>query len=124
MYDHNQLEIPDSFMALFIAPGRAKPSATRAFITARYELCEDLANHLEDYARGQHHDLGLGLSEAEVLQRCHAGLLSTGSGVNAAEAEWAVRRLAEMAGWACPTLDGSVAAVAPHSNPLPKGARE
>ena len=121
MYDHNQLEIPDSFMALFIAPGRAKPSATRAFITARYELCEDLANHLEDYARGQHHDLGI--SEAEVLQRCHAGLLSAGSSVNAAEAEWVVRRLAEMAGWACPTLDGLVAAAAPHPNPLPKGAR-
>ena len=122
MYDHNQLEIPDSFMALFIAPGRAKPSATRAFITGRYELCEDLANHLDEYARTQHHDLGI--SEVEVLQRCHAGLLSAGSGVNGAEAEWVVRRLAEMAGWACPALDGSVAAVAPHSNPLPKGARE
>ena len=98
MYDHNQLEIPDSFMALFLAPGRQKPSATRAVVTARYELCEDLASHLEAYARGQHHDLGI--SEVEVLQRCHAGLLSAGSGVNEAEAEWVVRRLAEMAGWA------------------------
>ena len=122
MYDHNQLEIPDSFMALFIAPGRAKPSATRAFITGRYELCEDLANHLDEYARAQHHDLGI--SEAEVLRRCHAGLLSAGSGVNGAEAEWVVRRLAEMAGWACPALDVSVGAVAPHPSPLPNGARE
>ena len=122
MYDHNQLEIPDSFMALFIAPGRSKPSATRAFITARYELCEDLANHLEEYARGQHHDLGL--SEVEVLQRCHAGLLSAGSGVDAAQAEWVVRRLAELAGWACPALDVSVALGVPQPNPRPKGGRE
>jgi hypothetical protein len=98
MYDHNQLEIPDSFMALFLAPGRQQPSTTRAVITARYELCEDLANHLEDYARGQHHDLGI--PAPEVLQRCHTGLLSAGSGINDAEAGWVVRRLAEMAGWA------------------------
>ncbi len=121
MYDHNQLELPDTFMALFIAPGHSKPNATRAVITARYELCEDLANHLDEYARGQHHDLGI--SEVEVLQRCHAGLLSAGSGVNVAEAEWVVRRLAEMAGWGCPALDVSVAAVAPHPDPPPKGAR-
>ena len=122
MYDHNQLEVPDSFMALFIAPGRSRPSATRAFITARYELCEDLTNHLEAYACVQHHDLGI--SEVEVLQRCHAGLLIAGSGVNAAEAEWVVRRLAEMAGWAYAGPDVSVGPAAPHSNPLPKGARE
>ena len=121
MYDHNQLEIPDSFMALFLAPGRLKPSATRAVITARYELCEDLASHLEDGARGQHHDLGI--PAPEVLQRCQAGLLSAGSGLNAAEAEWVVRRLAELAGWACAGPDVSVAPVAPHPNPLPKGAR-
>ena len=121
MYDHNQLEVPDSFMALFIAAGRSRPSATRALITARYEFCEDLANHLEAYARGQHHDLGI--SEVEVLQRCHAGLLSASSGVNAAEAEWVVRRLAELAGWTCPALDVLVGVVAPHPNPLGKRAR-
>lgn len=121
MYDHNQLEVPDSFMALFIAAGRSRPSATRALITARYEFCEDLANHLEAYARGQHHDLGI--SEVEVLQRCHAGLLSADSGVNAAEAEWVVRRLAELAGWTCPALDVLVGVVTPHPNPLGKRAR-
>ena len=48
MYDHNQLEVPDSFMALFLVPGRLKPTATREHVTARYELCEDLASHLEE----------------------------------------------------------------------------
>ena len=105
MYDHNQLEIPDSFMALFLAPGRSKPSATRVFVSGRYELCEDLANHLDEYARAQHHDLGI--SAAEVLKRCHAGLLAAASGVNEAEAAWVVRRLAELEGWACPELTAS-----------------
>jgi len=46
MHDHHQLEIPDSFMALYLVGGPTKPSATREQITTRYELCEDLANHL------------------------------------------------------------------------------
>ena len=102
MYDHNQLEVPGSFLALYLVPGRLKPSATREVITGRYELCDDLASHLEAYARAQHHDLGI--SEADVLRRCHLGLLTESSGVNASEAEWIVRRLAELEDWACPEL--------------------
>jgi hypothetical protein len=97
MYDHNQLEIPDSFMALYLVAGRLKPTATRAAIGARYEFCEDLANHLYEYARAQHFDLGI--SEAETLDRCHRGLLAESSGVNEAEATWVIRRLAELEGW-------------------------
>lgn len=97
MYDHNQLIVPDSFLALYITPGRLRPSESRAFINGRYELCEDLANHLFEYARAQHHDLGV--SEDEVLRRCELGLLSAASGVNEAEAVWVIRRLAELEGW-------------------------
>ena len=97
MYDHNQIEIPDSFVALFIPQGRERPSATRAVIGARYEFCEDLANHLYEYARGQHHDLGI--TEGDVLERVRLGLAQPASGVNAVEARWVVRRLAELEGW-------------------------
>lgn len=97
MYDHNQTDVPDSFVALFIDPGRERPSATRAAITARYEFCEDLANHLFEYARAQHHDLGI--DEGEVLKRVELGLLQPDAGLSAAEARWAVRRLAELEGW-------------------------
>jgi hypothetical protein len=97
MYDHNQLELPDSFVALFIEPGRQKPSATRAVIGARYEFCEDLANHLYDYARAQHHDLGI--TEFDVLERVLRGLEQPSSGIDAREARWVVRRLAELEGW-------------------------
>jgi len=97
MYDHNQLEIPDSFVALYLADGRTKPSASRAEITARYEVCEDLASHLYEYARAQHHDLGI--SEDEVLRRCRNGLLADPSAWTEPEATWVVRRLAELEGW-------------------------
>jgi hypothetical protein len=103
MYDHNQLELPDSFLALYLTPGHLKPTATRATITARYELCEDLASHLEAYAQARHHDLDI--PQAEVLARCHQGLLSADSGVSVDEARWVILRLAELAGWACPDLD-------------------
>ena len=102
MYDHNQLEIPDSFMALHVVAGRLTPGLTRAHLTARYELCEDLAQHLQEYARAQHHDHGL--PEQEVLRRCHQGLLAGPAGVSPAEAAWVVRRLAELADWASPAL--------------------
>lgn len=100
MYDHNQIEIPESFVALFIEPGRHKPNATREAIGARYEFCEDLANHLVEYARAQHHDLGI--TEGDVLARIGLGLAQPDSGYNAAEARWVVRRLAELEGWPQP----------------------
>lgn len=100
MYDHNQLEIPTSFLTLFVEPGQDRPHATRAAITARYEFCEDLAGHLYEYARAQHHDLGI--TEAQVLERVRLGLASPSSGVDAAEAVWVVRRLAELEGWPDP----------------------
>ncbi len=100
MDDFNQIEIPESFVALFIAPGRIKPSATRATIAARYEFCEDLANHLVEYGRAQHFDLGI--TEADVLERVLLGLLQPASQVNEAEAHWVVRRLAELVDWAWP----------------------
>jgi len=103
MYDHNQLGIADSFLALYLDPGSRTPTATRAAITGRYELCEDLANHLCEYARAQHHDLGI--SEDEVLRRCHRGLLNESSGLNEREAAWVIRRLAELEGWGCADFD-------------------
>ena len=102
MYDDNQVEIPESFYALYRVPGRLKLSATREVILARYELCEDLANHLVEYARARHYDLGI--SEDDVLVRCHQGLQSESAGVGADEAEWVIRRLAELQGWSCPPL--------------------
>ena len=37
MPDENQLVVPPSFIALFVEPGRIKPSASREEILARYD---------------------------------------------------------------------------------------
>lgn len=100
MSEENQLEIPQSFIALFIEPGRSKPAATRFFIAERYEFCEDMAHMLTQTAQEMLH--GLGITELDVLQRCYLGLTIEGSVLSVAEAEWVVRRLAESSQWAQP----------------------
>jgi len=98
--DSYQIDIPPSFMALFIEPGRQKPNATRQVVAARYELCEDLASLLTETAKNML--FSLGISEQHVLERCHRGLTTTGSEsavVSEAEAQWVIRRLAELLDW-------------------------
>lgn len=102
MSDESQIYVPPSFVALFVDPGRVKPRAPRAEIAARYELCEDLAQQLVDHANSLLH--GIGISEDEVLRRCHLGLVEPDSGIDAREAEWVVRRLAELLAWNCGDL--------------------
>jgi hypothetical protein len=38
MSDDNQIVIPPSFIALFVEPGRSKPSATKEVIYERYDF--------------------------------------------------------------------------------------
>jgi hypothetical protein len=94
MYDENQIEIPQSFLALFLDPGKTRPKAPREVVATRYELCEDLANMLSETAQATM--LSLGLSEGEVLPRMAQGLTSEGAVVNPAEANWVMHRLAEL----------------------------
>ena len=103
MSDESQIVVPPSFVALFIEPGRVKPNAPREHILARYELCEDLATMLMDHARTKLWELGV--TEADVLERIHRGLLADAAGVDGAEAQWVTRRLAELLDWACPALN-------------------
>ncbi len=102
MSDDNQIEVPPSFIALFVEPGRIKPNASRAEIQQRYEFCEDLASMLTETAQSRLWELGI--TEADVLARIHGGLLAGEAGVNEAEARWVLRRLAELLGWESPQL--------------------
>lgn len=97
MSDENQIDVPSSFIALFVEPGRIKPNASRGEILKRYEYCEDLAHMLVESA--QTHLWQLGIAERDVLERMHAGLMSGEAGVDEAEARWVTRRLAELLGW-------------------------
>lgn len=109
MSEDSQIVVPPSFVALFVPPGRIKPTEPRAVIAARYELCEDLAQALVERAQAAHFDTGA--DEAEVLRRIGRGLAGPGSAegvqgvagvVSEAEAHWVVRRLAELLAWPDP----------------------
>ena len=116
-FDH-QIEIPPSFVALYMRPGRSTPVASHAEVLARYEQCEDMALVLMEQA----HVLAFkeSLSEKEVLTRCRQGLLfeepvggkpgeppphapvdrsDEQQIFSTQEAEWVVRRLAELLEW-------------------------
>lgn len=98
--DEYQIEIPQSFMALYTDPGRSKPNAPREVVAARYELCDDLANLLTQ--KSVEMQFGQDLTESGVLLRCYQGLLGDDAVVNPLEAEWVVRRLAELLNWEQP----------------------
>ena len=102
MSDASQIVVPASFVALFVPPGRIKPTAAHAFILERYELCEDMATMLVDPAQTRRWELGI--TEADVLLRVHRGLAGGQAGLDAAEAGWVTRRLAELLGWPDPNL--------------------
>lgn len=97
MSDDIPFIVPPSFIALFVEPGRIKPSAPRDEIAQRYELCEDLAQMLTEQAMDKRWQLGI--TEADVLQRVLGGLQADASVVTPAEAVWVVTRLAELLDW-------------------------
>lgn len=102
MSDESQITVPPSFIALFVPEGRVRPSASREEITARHEFCEDLATMLTEHAMSKRWELGV--TELDVLERIHRGMLAEGAGVSAAEAGWVTRRLAELLQWPAPEL--------------------
>jgi hypothetical protein len=98
--EQNQIVVPPSFIALFVPPGRTKPTLPRDEIAARHDFCEDLATMLVDHATARRWELGV--TEADVLERIHRGLVAEGAPVSSAEAWWVVQRLAEMLDWPAP----------------------
>jgi hypothetical protein len=106
--EDSQLVVPPSFLALYVAPGRIRPSASREHILARYDLCEDMAQMLTEHARSTL--FALDITEDLVLERIRRGLLEDAALVSAAEADWVTGRLAELLGWAPPGPTGGEAA--------------
>ena len=100
MSDENQIEIPPSFIALFVEPGRTKPNAGRAEIQQRYEFCEALATMLVE--RAQTLQWQLGITESDVLAKMREGLVGEDAPVPPADGEWVLHRLAELLEWERP----------------------
>lgn len=96
----NQIEIPQSFIALFLAPHKVKPRIPWPALMARYELCEDLANMLTHTAGTLVFELKV--CDTDILDRCHLALQQSPAAVSPAEARWTICRLAELMGWELP----------------------
>ena len=92
----NQIEPPQSFMAMYVTPGRDRPNAPQEIVLARYEQCEDMACMLLEHAQTL---FSQGISGEEVLTRCHQGLLAESSVLSENEAVWVIHRLSELLGW-------------------------
>lgn len=101
MQDDNQILVPPSFIALH-SDTRARLQLPLDELRARYELCEDLANHLVEQAQQLYH--GGARSEDGVLLGIHAALTTPEAGVSVPEAGWITQRLAELLAWRCPLL--------------------
>jgi hypothetical protein len=100
MHEQSQLNVPPSFLALFMAPGQSRPVQSFRDISQRYELCEDLAQALTEQARMLQHQLGI--TEDLVLEQCLQGLRGPYSVLLDKEARWVVCRLAELLQWPMP----------------------
>jgi hypothetical protein len=97
MTDESQIEIPASFIALYVAPSTSKLLASRAEIAEHYELCEDLANMLTETASTMQFQLGI--TERDVIERVLLGLTAEGAVISVEQAHWVSRRLQELMGW-------------------------
>ena len=105
-YDENQLSLPPSFHALYLDE-RQRPTAPMGAVQGRYELCEDLAQHLTGQALALQPD-GFADQQA-LLQRFHATLAVPEAGLLQVEARWVVRRLAELLNWPREAADETTA---------------
>ncbi len=110
MSEDSQIVVPRSFIELYLPPGRIKPTAPRDEIAARYEFCEDLASMLTEHAKLKQWELGI--TEADVLERIHRGLMVDDAPVSPVEAVWVIRRLAELLDWGPPDFEAVAAAPA------------
>ncbi|MFD1711823.1 hypothetical protein FVQ98_16220 [Ottowia sp. GY511] len=102
MQPDNQIYVPPSFIALF-SDARGRLTVPAAEVADRYELCEDLANHLVEQAQGLHHGAAVP-SEEEILDRMLAALITPESGFTLPEGHWVATRLAELLNWPAPRL--------------------
>ena len=100
MTEEFQIQIPQSFVALYVPPGKIKPVMGQREMAARYELCEDMAQLLTEQAANQQFQRGL--TEAQALESCLQGLLASPEVMTEAEARWVVCRLAELLQWPLP----------------------
>ena len=76
MSDVYQIEIPPSFIALH-ADARGRLTVPVQALRERYELCEDLAQHLTEHCRGIHVEIGVDKRTGEIRTAQVTGVRTT-----------------------------------------------
>lgn len=94
MSDDSQIVVPPSFIAIYVAPGKIKPSISRDQLVERYEFCEDFAQVLLEQAKSKQWELGI--SQDVVIERISQGLKDAQDQWSAQEATWIITRLVEL----------------------------
>ncbi len=94
MSDDSQIVVPPSFIAIYVAPGKIKPSVSRDQLVQRYEFCEDFAQVLLEQAKTKQWELGI--SQDVVIERISQGLKDAQDQWSAQEATWIITRLVEL----------------------------
>ncbi len=97
MSDDYQIDIPASFIDLYMLPSRRKPTEPRDVVAARYELCKDMATMQTDTASKML--CSLKITEKDVMDRCRLGVIGENAVLTEAEANWVLLRLAELLNW-------------------------
>ena len=96
----HQIEIPQSFVMLYVPRGQHKPTLPWRELAARYEFCEDMAQLLTEQAPARKFELGI--TEDLALDSCLQGLLASPQLISQVEARWVICRLAELLNWPLP----------------------
>ena len=108
MTEEFQIHIPDSFMTLYVPPGRIKPMLGQRDLATRYELCEDLALTLAPTASQM--QLARDLHTSAVLAQCLQAITGEDAVLDLPEARWVMCRLAELLDWDMPIFAAEDAA--------------
>ncbi|MFW8566087.1 ATPase with chaperone activity [Orrella sp. 11846] len=96
MYSENQIYVSPSFIELHKHPITGKLQATRPWLQARYELCEDFAQLLAQQTQQKMFELQI--TQADALERVDRGLYVKPSPLDLAEneIEWIRLRIQEL----------------------------
>ena len=101
-----QIDIPSSFLQLYVPAGRSKPSAPWSQVLADYELCEDMAHMLAPTAADL--QFKLGVTEHDVIDRCYQGLRTEPCVLTEDQSQWVMQRMAEILSWPWQNLENVV----------------
>lgn len=94
MSTDRQIHVPLSFLALYISPGKTRPTPPREWLEDRHDLCEDLAQLLTEKVKDKIWQLGI--TAADAIDRIAQGLPALDLDLSEPECQWILTRVQEI----------------------------